>query len=229
MDHMECTKSLYKLLEKLYFKGIKILDVPCGPGHYFRKISELGEIEYFGIDLDPRAIEMAKEIWKDAPNAKFDVQDISKLNLEDNSINVVYCYNLLFTLKNYKEALKELFRVSKKYILVRSLFDEKENTQSFNIDEDYLEAYFQVYNTFLNSGTVQYKTYARGEIIKFLKSLGNCKIKFIKDNVAIPKENIEKQAKMLGVDVSEFTTGAGDKKQDWKGLSLNWEVLFIEK
>ena len=46
LDDMECTKNLYKLLKPLYFNGIKILDVPCGVGHYFRKIKELGGINY---------------------------------------------------------------------------------------------------------------------------------------------------------------------------------------
>lgn len=220
LEDMECTKSLYKLLEKLYLKGMKVLDIPCGAGHYFRKIRELGEIEYLGIDLDSKAIEIAKEIWKDVPNVRFEVQGITKLNLEDSSMDVVYCYNLLLHLKSYEEALRELFRVSKRYLLVRSLFDEKENTRQVKVSKDYFEVY--------KSGFAYYNTYARDDVVKFLKSLGPCKSAFMKDTVAIPKTSLKEQAKVLGVKVSEFTRG-GNKKQRLKSMPLNYEVLFIEK
>jgi ubiquinone/menaquinone biosynthesis C-methylase UbiE len=221
LDHMECTKSLYRLLKPLYFRGMKILDVPCGVGHFFRKLRELGEIEYLGIDLDPVSIKIAREIWKNAPNAKFEVGDIKKLNLEDNSMDVVYCYNLLLHLESYESALRELFRVSKKYLLVRSLFDEKTQIRKVDVSEDY----FDVYKT----GFAYYNTYARDDIIKFLRKLGPCKIKFIDDNVVIPESDIKKQAEILGVDESEFARGGGEKKQSLKEMQLNYEVLFLEK
>ena len=222
LDDMECTKSLYNIIEGIYFNGIKILDIPCGVGHYFRKMRELGNIEYLGIDLDSEAIAMAKEVWKCAPNARFAVQDISKnLDLEDNSFDVVYCYNLLLHLEDYKEVIRELFRVSKKYIIIRSLFDEKESINSIDVAEDYLEVY--------SSGKAQYNTYARNDVANFLNDLGHCEFRFINDNQSIPQESIERQGKILGIDSSEFAKAGGNKKQHWKGLELNYEVLFIEK
>lgn len=221
LDDMECTKSLYNILESLYSDGITILDVPCGVGHYFRKIRELGNLDYLGIDLDSEAIAVAKEIWKDVSHAKFDVQDAANLNFEDNSFDVVYCYNLLLHLKDYKKVLEELFRVSKRYIIVRSLFDEEESINSVDVAEDYLDVY--------PTGRVQYNTYARDDVAKFLKGIGSCEFRFIKDNLPIPQKSIERQEKILKVDSSEFAKGEGNKKQDWKGLELNYAVLFIEK
>ena len=221
LDDMECTKSLFNILEKLYSKGIKILDVPCGAGHYLGKLRELGDIDYFGIDLDSKAIEMANEIWGNYPNARFDVQDASKLNLEDSSIDIVFCYNLLLHLKSYEEVLQELFRVSRKYIIVRSLFDDKESVNSIEVDKGYLEVY--------KSGTAQYNSYARKDVINFLKGLGPCKLKFIPDNLEIPDENLKMQVSVLGVKASEFSRGKANEKQYWKGLSLNYEVIIIEK
>jgi ubiquinone/menaquinone biosynthesis C-methylase UbiE len=200
---------------------MKLLDVPCGVGHFFRKLRELGEIEYLGIDLDSESIKIAKEIWKNTPNAKFEVGDVTKLNLEDNSMDVVYCYNLLLHLESYGDALKELFRVSKKYLLVRSLFDEKNCTRKVTVSKDYLEVY--------KTGFAYYNTYARDDVVKFLRSLAPCKTKFIKDNVAIPESSIKKQAKILGVEKSEFTKGGGEKKQSLKEMPLNYEVLFVKK
>jgi len=221
LGDMECTKSLYRLLEKIYFKGMKILDIPCGAGHYFRKIRELGDIEYLGIDLDLNAINIAKKIWKDVPNVKFEVQDVTKLDLKDNSMDVVYCYNLLLHLKSYEESLRELFRVSKRYLLVRSLFNEKENVQKVEVSKDYLGVY--------KSGFAYYNTYARDDVIKFLKGLVSCNVTFIKDTVTIPETSLKAQAKALGVKESEFTKGGGNKKQRLKDMPLNYEVLFVEK
>jgi len=221
LEDMECTKSLYNLLRGIYFKGMKVLDIPCGVGHYFRKIRELGEIEYLGIDLDSEAIGIAKEIWKGVPNVRFEVQDITKLNLEDSSMDVVYCYNLLLHLKSYEEALRELFRVSKRYLLVRSLFDKKEKIRQVKVSNDYFEVY--------KSGFAYYNTYARDHVVEYLKSLGPCKTTFMKDTVAIPKTSLKAQAKVLGVKASEFTRGGENKKQRLKTMPLNYEVLFIEK
>jgi ubiquinone/menaquinone biosynthesis C-methylase UbiE len=221
LDDMECTKRLFELLRPLYFKGIKILDVPCGVGHYFRKLRELGEIEYLGVDLDSEAIRLAKEVWKDAPNAKFEVQDASRMNIPNNSIDVAICYNLLLHLKDYKDVLRELFRVSKRYIIVRSLFDAQASVNKIPVSEDYLEVY--------KEGVLFYNTYSRDDVVKFVRSLGRCKVRFINDNLAIPKEVLEKQQKALGVASSEFASGDKNQKQDWKGLALNYEVLVIEK
>jgi len=221
LDDMECTKSLYKLLEKLYSPGMKILDIPCGVGHYFRKIKGLGEIEYLGVDLDSKAIALAREIWGGVPNAKFEVQDITKLDLEDSSMDVVYCYNLLLHLKDYEKPLAELFRVSKRYLLVRSLFDEKASVRKVEVSKDYLKVY--------KSGFAYYNTYAREEVTKFLRNLGPCKVRFIKEDLKVPQESLERQAKLLKVKVSEFAKGKTGQKQDFRGMALNYEVLFVEK
>ena len=136
-------------------------------------------------------------------------------------MDVVYCYNLLLHLEDYKEALRELFRVSKRYIIVRSLFDEEESINTVDVAEDYLEVY--------PSGKVYYNTYARKDVANLLRGLGSCEFRFIKDNLLVPQESTEKQEKLLGIDSSEFTKGGGNKRQEFKGLGLNYEVLFIEK
>jgi len=221
LDNMECTKSLYKILEGLYFDGMRILDIPCGVGHYFRKISELGDIHYVGVDRDLAAIEFAKDIWRDAPNTRFYVQDVFNCGLRDNHFDVVYSYNFLLHLNDYKAPLRELFRVCKRYVIVRSLFNEESSVNSYSVAEDYLNVY--------PSGKVYHNTYARESITEFLKELGQCRIRFIKDNSLIAQESIEKQATLLNVDPSEFSKGGNGQKEHWKGFLSNYEVLFIEK
>lgn len=222
LSSMECTKSLCGILNLKYFEGMTICDVGCGVGHYFRELRELGKIKYFGVDLDPRMITIAKETWKDIANVEFDVQDASKLEFEDNLFDVVFCYNLLFHVNDYKPVLRELVRVSNKYVLVRALFDDDTHTNSIDASDEYCNIY--------SRGGFQYNTYARNDIAKYLKDIGVQQFKFIKDNIPIPNENIEEQAKILDVDPSMFSkTIEGDEQQILGGLNLNYEVLYIEK
>jgi len=217
LDDMECTKSLFNILKPIYSKGMCILDVPCGTGHYFRKLKELGEMRYVGIDLDSEAITMAKEYWK---TKNFYTMDSENMQFFDNSFDAVICYNLILHLKDYRKTIRELFRVSKKYIIIRSLFADKKDSRTFKVEEDYLDVY--------KSGFIYYNTHSREEITKFIKSLGKCKIRFISDNIEIPKETVEKQIKSTGSNAKHFTV-SDNGKQKWNGLNLNYCVLLVEK
>ncbi len=221
LDDMECTKRLFDVLKPLFFKRMSILDVSCGVGHYFRKIKELGTFYYLGVDLDTKAIEIAFEMWKDYPNADFKVMNASKLELKNNSYDIVYCYNLLLHLKDYKYALKELMRVSRKYVIVRSLFDNEYSSTKHEVSGDYIDVY--------SEGFAFYNTYARDDVRNFLNNLGSFKIKFLDDNLKIPETELEKQVKLLEVNSNEFARTGEEKVQEWKGLKLNYEVLIIEK
>ena len=221
LEAMECTKSLAKFMQNLNISQGKLLDVACGVGHYFRELKKIGNFDYIGIDLDDKAIEIAKEVWKESPNTMFIVQNASKLDFEDNSFDIVISYNLLLHLRDYKDVLKELFRVTKKHLIIRSLFDEKESRNELDAQKDYNNVY--------PSGKFYYNTYSRNDVSNFLKSLGSCKIKFISDNIKIPENILKKQEEKLDVDKKEFATGKQGEKQEWKGLSLNYEILLIEK
>lgn len=222
LSSMECTKSLCRILNLKYFDGMTICDVGCGVGHYFRELRKLGNIEYFGVDLDTNMVAMAKEIWGGIRKVDFDVQDATKLKFEDDSFDVVFSYNLLFHMNDYKTVLKELIRVSKKYVLVRALFDDDAAFNSFDANDEYRSIY--------PIGKLQYNTYARNAVVDYLKEMGIQHYKFIKDNKSIPEENIEKQAKILDVNSSLFSKNANeDEHQIFDGLKLNYEVLYIEK
>jgi len=219
LEPMECTKSLFRLLEKIYFENMSILDVPCGTGHYLRKLRNLGKVNYLGIDRDEDALKIAIKIWKDEPNVRFMLGDINKIDLPDNNKDVVYCYNLLLHLADYKDAVAELFRVSKKYIFIRSLFGEKTIIRGSDTPKDYAGIFPE---------KSYYNSYSRDVITSFVKSLGKCKIKFIDDNLVIPGDLLRKQAEILGTVVSKFTQ-TNNNKQEWDGIELQYEVMVIEK
>jgi ubiquinone/menaquinone biosynthesis C-methylase UbiE len=60
------------------FPGQKILDLGCGPGDLSLRLSELGA-QVTGIDGNDELLEVAR---KRCPQAQFEKQDLSSLNLE---------------------------------------------------------------------------------------------------------------------------------------------------
>ena len=221
LESMECTKSLFKFLKPIYADNMNILDIPCGLGHYFYVLKDLGNFKYYGVDLDSEAVLMAKDVWKNNPEVNFSVQDIKNLNFDDGFFDIAICYNLILHLKEYKLPLKELFRVSKKYIFVRSLFDDQTSINTLKSSDDYKKVYSDL--------TYQYNTYSKEEMISYVKTLGNCNVTFFPDKVDVSNDSLKKQAELLGTDVFEFAESKSDKKENFKGLELNYELMLIEK
>lgn len=94
----------------------KILDAGCGEGFTLSKLYEfkIGK-ELEGIDSSEQAIELGKKMY---PHLSLKIGDIYTLRYIDNSFDIVICTEVLEHLQDPKEALKELVRVSKKYLLL---------------------------------------------------------------------------------------------------------------
>ncbi|TFG15656.1 MAG: class I SAM-dependent methyltransferase [Promethearchaeota archaeon] len=110
-------KDPMKKLEKAGIKtGNYILDYGSGPGSYSiaaaKVVGSSGKI--YAADIHPLAI---KKVRKNA--AKHSLTNIETIltdcntGLEDNSIDVVICFDTLHTLGNLMENLKEFYRVLK--------------------------------------------------------------------------------------------------------------------
>lgn len=210
LDEMECAKSLYILLKDLYLENMRILDIPCGVGHYYRTLKKLGNIQYCGADLDEKAIEAAKEIWKAEDKARFFVYDVMGFSLLPFAQwDAVICYNLLLHLPNYRRAIINLLRATHKYLIVRSLFAKETKIKREEIPVGYENVY--------KSGNIYYNVWGENEIVAFIKSLGDFSCTFIDDNVVVPTEEIKRQAEVLRVSESTFSSGDG------------YKVLLIER
>lgn len=145
LPEMESSKALAKILKKQIYKNYNILDVGCGCGHYLKSL--LSEIEipfnYTGVDATNYYIELAKKAWADFSSASFYTGDIFDLPFDDNSFDVVYCCNVFLHLPSIKKPLEELIRVSRKIVVVRSLFSERsfriQDVHQKNDDSSYIE------------------------------------------------------------------------------------------
>lgn len=95
-----------------------VLDMACGAGAYTRWIAEeLGPHgRVVGVDLSAAYLERAKAAAAHVPNAKqisFLTGDVSDLPFEDNTFDVVWCAQSLYSLPSPLGALRELRRVVK--------------------------------------------------------------------------------------------------------------------
>ena len=130
MPEMESSKAVAARISKLAKAGDSILDVGCGGGHYLVSLDKAMKtsFSYTGIDATAYYIEKAKEAFLGKAAATtmrcephFETGDIFKLKQEDNSFDIVFCSNVLLHLPSVTKPIGELVRVSRKYVLIRTL------------------------------------------------------------------------------------------------------------
>ena len=102
-------------LPRVLFPGAKVLDIGCASGGFFNIMRSLEpNIEYTGIDIAESAIELAKQKY---PEAQFLATDGIQIPFEDHSFDLVHCTSVLVIEPRYKELLKEMYRVSNRFVL----------------------------------------------------------------------------------------------------------------
>ena len=106
--------SLISLIKPL--KAESILDTGCGEGFTMDKLAKLGigkKIE--GIEYSKEAISFGKKLF---PNLIIKQASIYDLPYKDNSFDLIICTEVLEHLEDPAKALREMLRVSKKYIIL---------------------------------------------------------------------------------------------------------------
>ena len=93
-----------------------ILDVGCGEGFTLNRLKEhrIGT-KLEGLEYSKDAIELGKKTY---PDIKITQGSIYELPYRDNSFDLVLCTEVLEHLEEPEKALKELVRVSKKYLVI---------------------------------------------------------------------------------------------------------------
>ena len=118
-----------------------VLEIGCGTGIDLRLFPDTFEIH--GIDLNDRALEIAKE---KCSFADFKKGTIADLPFEDSSIDFVFTHQLLNYLDDdmVEKGISEMYRVAKKYIMNCEKFEETEkqideNHKFRNIEKKWLD------------------------------------------------------------------------------------------
>ena len=103
-------------LPRVLFPGATVLDVGCASGGFFNIMRSFEpRIEYTGIDLSERAVELARERY---PEATFLLTEGFELPFEDDSFDIVHCTSVFNNEPNYQGMMKEMYRVSSRFVLV---------------------------------------------------------------------------------------------------------------
>jgi len=90
-------------------KNMSLLDVGCGNGFFTEPFSKIFNTK--GVDFSQKMLSMN-------PVKGCEVQDANNLKEKDSSFDIVFCSNLLHHLENPERAIKEMKRVSRKYVIL---------------------------------------------------------------------------------------------------------------
>jgi len=95
--------------------GAAILDVGCGDGAISADLAERTGARVVGTDLAEKRVRFARE---HAPSGRFAQGSVYDLPFADGSFDTVVCTDLLEHLDDPQRAVRELVRVSSKWVLV---------------------------------------------------------------------------------------------------------------
>jgi SAM-dependent methyltransferase len=90
-------------------EGKEVLDAGCGVG-YGAAFLAAGAARVLGVDLDPEAIAYARRRYA-APNVEFRVGDVTALEVDDASVDVVCSFETIEHLSDRDAFLAEITRV----------------------------------------------------------------------------------------------------------------------
>lgn len=106
--------SIKELVQDLDVQNI--LEVGCGPGFSTQKLKQMLNRKHFeASDVDSELVEGAKNR---NPNVKIIQESIYNLKRQNNSFDLVIALEVLEHLQEPEKALREIQRISTKYILV---------------------------------------------------------------------------------------------------------------
>ncbi len=200
---MEVSKAMAGFIQKKISKNEKILDVGCASGHFYRSLKKKITWNFFYTGVDPYQIfiNKAKRAWKNEKNVNFKKGNIYKLPFKKNEFDISFCSNVFIHLNDVVKPLKEIIRVSKKTIIIRTvLFDVSYKIQCVYNNKWWKDVDISPENEFDSKGNP--RAYSFFNILSFDYLISNIKkispnstIKIIKDNY-FDKKKINKSIKL---------------------------------
>ncbi|MDX2191556.1 MAG: class I SAM-dependent methyltransferase [Bacteroidota bacterium] len=228
LPEMESSKAVSNLLKKIYQPKMSLLDVGCGVGHYLRSLrAHLDkDINYNGTDATPYYVELAQKAYGN-PDL-FRVGDIFNLPHASESYDIVMCNNVVMHLPpDLEKPFSELIRLSKKYIVIRAMFGERNyvvrevlTPKDFEFDKNELNvASFELTKLNFRYFNMYTETYYRN-LISALSP--KSKVEIIKDMDWKPFDNsTDSKTPTATKTMGEFQVSGN--------LILDWRFIVIEK
>ena len=127
-----------------YSMGGAVLDIGCLQGQYIQKLRSVGfKGVYKGVDISPDFIEVCK---KYNPAEQFEVGDVHEIKEKNETWDMVVCSHVLDHLYYLERPLWEIFRVSKR-IVVLSIMYATHDTEVHH-DHDFINHFYSLADIF---------------------------------------------------------------------------------
>ncbi len=106
-------KKIRSILSGLGYRSV--LDAGCGDGESLVRLSTVMPLDTIGVDIDAIQVDRAKQRL---PEIDLRIEDIFRLPFNDDRFELVLALEVLEHLENPLGALRELMRVSSRYLLL---------------------------------------------------------------------------------------------------------------
>lgn len=107
---------LYRIICDIPLSKGTLLDVGCGEGFVLQYLSDKRVLYRLqGIEVSQESIALGSKLF---PKLHISQGDIYDLHVPDHSIDIVLCSEVLEHLEKPEQAIKELVRITKSYIVV---------------------------------------------------------------------------------------------------------------
>lgn len=159
----------YALAQSLC-KGKITLDIASGEGYGSALISQFSKRTY-GVDIDEKSVEHAKEKYSSYENLEFLHGSVEKIPLPDNSIEVIVSFETIEHLINHDQMLKEFSRVLKEDGLVflsspeKEIYKQRDPDNPFHVKELTLNELKTLINQYFPFSTFYKQRFIAGSLI----------------------------------------------------------------
>lgn len=186
-------KDLYKSEKHFFLRLLKktnsYLDVGCAGGGFFKIISSLKKkFVYFGLDISPSLIKIAKKNYKKGFFYKYDGKNIKIFK----KVDMAYSFGTLHHVNNYLSLIRQLLNVSNKYVL----FDVRLTNNSTIINKKLSFQKIEINNKILSS--INYNIINKNDFFSSLKKLtGKYKVSIYQYNHKVNKSVVTQYKKVI--------------------------------
>ena len=199
---MEVSKAMAKIIKKYIKKDEKVLDVGCATGHFYRSLKREIKESFYYTGCDPYKIflNFAIKAWKNDKKVSFKKGNIYNLPFKKNSFDICFSSNVLLHLPDISKPIKELLRVTKKKLILRTVvYDVSYKIQLVYNNKWWKNTKVKPIDEFDKKGNPKSFSYFNIHSKDYLQALINktspkSKVKFIKDNFFL-KSKINKSIK----------------------------------
>ena len=136
-------RILSGLKEQTGARSFSLLDAGCGSGYYSEIISHFvpGGIHYIGVDFNLGMLSMARQYYPALPVARMDLR---RLAVRDASVDLVMSGAAIVHIREWDTALKELTRVTRKWLLLHRTLVYTSTPTSVSVERHYEKDVYRV-------------------------------------------------------------------------------------